>query len=439
MTFGTFAEQRFFIYPDVNTYDGVIINANMVAHAPEGLAAFLLEKTNQKPYIIDPLTHAFQHDPTHITKINDDGSVETKSSIKTLSNNYGNAIKDIVGKRPLFPRDLTENLNEFVDSCIKFQKTHLSSLMANRDSNKYLLFASDDLTLTPYALVAPYFYMTEFTAKDWLSVLIKSAQRAKEIEPNYKVFSAIVVSRGVILNDDLIKDIVSNFNNINIDGFLLWIDGLEEHNASAAELKGLLSLADGLRKDETRELINLHGSYFSILAGGGQIRNKSFSGVAHGPEFGEFRSVVPVGGGIPIARYYIKSLHNRVKYRDAVKYLLEKNLLESCNIYYRDVCDCTECRRTLNGNPNNFTLFGKSDTKLVKRNSGYVTMEYPTRETKDRCLKHYLEVKKTEYDFARTAPKSEIVQDLNKGIDEYEEIAGLDFVTYLDTWRRVLQ
>ena len=63
MTFGTFAEQRYFIYPSPDTYTGVIINANMVAHAPSGLAAFLLEKTRKDfPYIIDPLTHAFQHD-----------------------------------------------------------------------------------------------------------------------------------------------------------------------------------------------------------------------------------------------------------------------------------------------------------------------------------------------------------------------------------------
>src|SRR5690349_16856718 len=52
MMFATFAEQRHFIYPSRQTYQGVIINGNMVAHAPDGLAAFILEKTDAIRYII---------------------------------------------------------------------------------------------------------------------------------------------------------------------------------------------------------------------------------------------------------------------------------------------------------------------------------------------------------------------------------------------------
>ncbi len=45
MIFSTFAEQVYFIYPTIETYKGVIINGNMATYAPDGLAAFLLEKT----------------------------------------------------------------------------------------------------------------------------------------------------------------------------------------------------------------------------------------------------------------------------------------------------------------------------------------------------------------------------------------------------------
>ena len=75
MMFGTFGQQRHFVYPSPETYRGVIINANMAAYAPAGLAAFLMEKTQGLRYIIDPLTHAFQHEPTAIQ--NDDGEVKT--------------------------------------------------------------------------------------------------------------------------------------------------------------------------------------------------------------------------------------------------------------------------------------------------------------------------------------------------------------------------
>lgn len=63
MMFGTFAQQRHFIYPSSDTYNGVLINGNMAAYAPSGLGGFLLEKTKDLRYIIDPLTHAFQHSP----------------------------------------------------------------------------------------------------------------------------------------------------------------------------------------------------------------------------------------------------------------------------------------------------------------------------------------------------------------------------------------
>ena len=85
MMFGTFAEQRHFTYPTKDTYNGAIINGNMAAHAPDGLAVFLLEKTSNLPYIIDPLTHAFQHDPEMICT----GDGEPKSSIKALGDAFG--------------------------------------------------------------------------------------------------------------------------------------------------------------------------------------------------------------------------------------------------------------------------------------------------------------------------------------------------------------
>ena len=55
MMFGTFAEQRHFAYPTRDPCEGAIIDGNMVAHAPDGLATFLLEKTSGLKYIIDPL------------------------------------------------------------------------------------------------------------------------------------------------------------------------------------------------------------------------------------------------------------------------------------------------------------------------------------------------------------------------------------------------
>src|SRR5205807_7935560 len=88
MMFGTFAEQKHFVYPSPDTYrpGGTIITANMAAYAPAGLADFLLESSGGRlNYIIDPLTHAFQHSPNSVT----DSEDKPKKSIYQLAVAYG--------------------------------------------------------------------------------------------------------------------------------------------------------------------------------------------------------------------------------------------------------------------------------------------------------------------------------------------------------------
>ena len=104
MRFSTFAEQRYFEYPERGSYSGVVINANMVCHAPAGLAGFLLEKTAGTPYLVDPLTHAFQHDPEAVT----DSEGKPKSSVQSLADVYGEPVASHVGRTPLLPSHLRD-------------------------------------------------------------------------------------------------------------------------------------------------------------------------------------------------------------------------------------------------------------------------------------------------------------------------------------------
>jgi len=433
MMFGTFGQQRYFVYPRADTYRGVIINANMAAHAPAGLAGFLMEKTGGLDYIIDPLTHAFQHDPSAIQ--NDAG--ELKTSFRTIADAYGAPLEDCAGKRPVLPRDLQDEivLKKCVQRCLEFQKTRLADAMANTDAMKYLDQSSDDLA--PNALVAPYFFMTETTLKRWLPICSRAAALGVESAPNARVFSAVVVSQGVVASSEARDQIAAEFEDIDVAGFLLWVDDLDEQTAGMDELKGLVDLARGLRGKKEREVINLHGGYFSVLAAG-VLGDSAMSGVTHAPEFGEYRSVVPVGGGIPIARYYIPHLHARVRYRDALRLLNAKGWLDDAADFHRNVCDCQECVSTIEGNIGNFKSFGVGNVKPIRRGSGIIRIEYPTEETKKRCLRHYLQRKAIEYQFSATASAQQIREDLHRGVSEFEEVAGLEQVAHLDLWDDVL-
>ena len=437
MTFSTFAEQRFFIYPSPDTYKGVIINANMIAHAPAGIVGFLLERTQNLSFIIDPLTHAFQHDIKYIMS-NRDGK-EVKSSIYKLAKEYGSPFIDKVGDKPINHSDFTnENRRKkMVENCIKFQRTKLKKSKTKADVDKYLSEAEQ--TLEPYALITPYFYLTEISYKEWLDVMKKCLLDVLNIKTQKeKVFVSIVISKEILRDKDMIDCITSKFSDINsIDGFLIWIDNFDEQSASIQELKQFIYLCKKL-KTQSNEVINLHGGYFSSLVAG-NLGNSLLSGVAHGPEFGEYRSVIPVGGGIPIAKYYIPKLYSRVRYRDAFNIFKSFNWLEDSTIFHNNVCECSICKEVISGNIDQFTNFGLSKSKIINRRGKPISLDYPIKKTKEICLKHYLNVKKTEYEKVVTLTKKQLLSDLKSNQNIFEEVVGIDFIGYLKKWREAFK
>lgn len=434
MIFGTFAEQNYFIYPDKNTYDGVILNANMVTHAPAGLAAFLLSKTKDVSYIIDPLTHAFQH-PIGVIQ-NDQG--EVKSSIRSLSEIYGHPIIDYVGARPIIPKDLSavDIRTEFVAKCLEFQKNYLKIKIEESDDSKYL--EVDGINFSPKFLIAPYFYMTENSFEPWLEIQIELLMEAIKIKNDSKVYAELVIDKGILQSQECLKKLTEQYSSIGNDGFVLWIDDFNENEASQSELENLKSLVVGLSKAGSKKVINLHGGYFSIALSGIQ-QGKGLTGIAHSPEYGEYRAVVPVGGGIPISKFYIPKLHQRYKFREALQILRAVGFLDSVQSYHSNVCDCTKCKQLIEDSTDNFIRFGETNKKSFERNNGIIRMEFPTTESKENCLSHYLQVKRKEFLFAESNKSETIIAELENGIRTFQEVAGVDAVSHLINWCEILQ
>lgn len=433
MTFATFAEQGYFTYPNKDTYKGIVINANMVAHAPDGLAAFLLEKTGGPPYIIDPVTHAFQHDTSAVK--NSEGGV--RKSILTLSQKYGSPVAEHVGSRPVTSSDFSDLsvFSDYVKRCVNFQRDSLSVVMETAPANKYLAQTSEEYR--PSAVVAPYFYLDEVCLDEWLPINVAAANIAAEKADKLPVLAAVVVSKSVLINPAALNRIIESYSALPVAGYLVWIDELDEHAAGSVTLKALHSLAASLRQGGKRSVLNLHGGYFSILVGSAAGGN-AFSGIAHGPEFGEVRSVVPVGGGIPIPRYYIPELHRRVKYREALQIFRAQGWLNDADAFHAHVCDCEECMTTLANDPANFTKFGASNAVTVRRKNGFVRLDYPTTEAKEHCLKHYLQRKYREFKAASSQSDQQLLEDLAVGYAKYRDLLGAEECGHLEIWRRIL-
>ena len=434
MMFGTFAQQRVFRYP--KPYDGVVINANMVAHAPAGLASFLLERLGvvSPRYIIDPLTHAFQHEP---------GSLEGKPSLQKLAQAYGGlAAKAADCGSPILPGDFKDGtqIERFVRNCVDYQVKHLRAYAVETDAAKYL---GDDALPPPYAVVAPYFYMSETTARDWLPVNLRSISVSRQFTGGQKLFASIVLDQESLIDSDLRKEIIEKYLRSEADGFLVWIDGLDEHEAGSGTLKSFLALSKGLRDKGAREVINLHGGFFSVLAGsslGGDI----FSAVTHGPEFGEHRAVVPVGGGLPVARYYIPLLHRRIRYVDARLMLAAKKWLDSEETFLDNVCGCKICKQAIGNGIEGFAAFGEhappKDFHLDPDGKRRVRIrQFPTGKASDLCLRHYLWCKRREYQRAEKDSAGDLVKWVQQGYREFKSVAGLEGVKHLHLWLRAFE
>jgi hypothetical protein len=437
MMFSTFAEQDYFRFPDTKTYTGCIINANMASHAPAGLAGFIVEKTAGVSYIIDPLTHAFQHEPSCIT----DSKNKVKKAIQDLATSYGEPIASTVGRRPLHPSHFKDKniITDFTLNCINYQRDQLSSAVANNDSAKYLEDLELEKMKTPYALVAPYFYMTGSTFGEWVNVNLQLSQIAvQKKKENEKIFAEIIISQDVLRSEKRVETLLQLYAELNVDGYLLWIDEFCEHNSDREILESFYKLSSGLRASGQKEVINLHGGYFSILiAGNGG--NGALSGVAHGPEFGEYRAVVPVGGGIPISRYYIPQLHNRVRYREAQRILKDMGYLENADVFHREVCSCATCQGVLSGNIAKFTEFGDATVKNITRGDGFVRREFPTTEAKEKCLQHYLRRKALEYSFAAHAPKDRLLGLILESYKNFSKTMSLEEISHLKIWYDILK
>lgn len=435
MTFATFGEQEFFTYPGEDTYQGVILNANMVAHAPAGIAAFLLGKVSPSAgFLIDPMTHAFQHAPETIS--NENGP---KSSIKTLAQQFGGPIADCVGVRPLSPKDFYRDISDVTRRVLDFQWNYLKSHFQDNEDAKYL--EENEVVRRPAIIVAPYFYVTEDNRSEWLPVNSAAAQEAINQRGHYddetKIYSAVVVDRAMIQRPEYRDELVDAFSGLGLDGVLLWVDEFDEVGATALELEGFASLCKALRSLGL-EVLNLHGGYFSCLLASDAFELR-LTGVSHGPEFGESRGVVPVGGGIPISRFYVPDLHIRSKFRDFVPVAIRKGWLESAAAFHSNVCDCHECRIVLNGRVENFQLYGESEVKSIKRRHGVVRIEFPTTEAKKRCLRHYLNNKAAEFGFVNVSNRTALLENLSKSYEKFTGAESAETISHLQRWRSVLE
>ncbi len=441
LRYGTAAEQRY-MRDYQHTYDGIAINGSMLAHIPKGISAFIYRDVNKK-FFVDPMPHSFQH---RLDKIQN-SSGEIRSSILKLMKIYGDPITLIERlKRPIRNTDFSEDIiPAFVRNVLDFQYNYVKKY---RDSEyspyiEYLEAQNADMDLSkkePFFLIAPYFYMRDDTYDHWFKLnlqFISESIKQKRSFRNKEIFAELVVNMKLLRDNSRIDKIIDDYSTAN--GLIYWIDAFDETEADPVELRAVLSFVEKYKSKNPKKLIiSLYGGFFSEL-----LLKKGLDGVVHGLEYGESRDVVPVGGGIPLSKYYLPDIKKRI---DAATMLRILRLLKinSPAGFHDEICHCKVCRATVRSDVvKDFNRFIKSkpDPVIIKyKKSGNIReIFYPERESKELCLFHYLEMKNIEFKSIKKGGLENETKNLRTAHTKYINYLPEEEISYLKRWAEVFE
>lgn len=448
--YGTAGDQKYLIGDFKETYDQLVINANMVAHMPSALSHFITQRA-QKPFVIDPQTHAFAHDIAHLLSTSKNSNGEIKRSWKKLLSNYGERIQEILldnEPRPLDPEDFSDDepRRDFVESVLKFQNNAITRELEGGEDREYLKFLQQETGIDPFAqppslLIAPYFFIDGPLYEQWLALNLRLIEDARVVlranEDWQQVLAAQLVLSKYILAEKSVRDqIISNYAEAGPYVVLLWIDSFSEHNASKFELQHYKELLQGFAEHNI-PVVNLFGGFFSVALAKINSEVNNLRGVCHGLEYGETRPVVPLGGGIPVARFYSRQLHHRLPPRVVFRAIKELCGLESVEAFHRIICDCMNCEAVISNNPSD-DLIAYFETKSSSfwRAGKRVSMEFPTAAAADNCTKHYLYCKLWVY---RTDLDSEqLKEEFRQASQQLRKALGSEFAGHLSVWEDLI-
>jgi len=401
------------------------------------MTSFIAQLHN-KSYFIDPQVHAFQQPLKMVTR-RKDGEVKLKQSIDKLADIYGSIIRTHAGEKPIGTAMLDEEIiTEICEKVLEFELDIIPETTTNIDVQEFLDFAEADLT--PELLIAPYLYLEPDNLENELDTNKLFIDKSKEILNAGKerlhrkpLFGEVVIDQEVLLDPEKRDDVIETYRGCELDGLLIWIDDFEEQLASKSALS---NYKEFIRQFSSQDipLINLHGSYFSVMLSGEAIA--LLAGVGHGIEYGEYRPVVPVGGGVPTAKFYFPNFHQRVNYDpDAQNILLETGWANDKARYFNQVCSCKTCRKLLKNQEviQGFKQYGETS----ESNKDNVDRRYPTGEAIDKSRRHYLNNKIKEYEFCKVASSDDIIENLNSHYKVATDLKSHSF-NHLKKWKELI-
>jgi hypothetical protein len=447
--FNTHAEKGFFLGPELHgLYDMIALNGNIISHTPASIAAFV--STTGKDFYIDPQTHAFQHATIYLKRdISDKEKGEPPkydfkpSVVRLAKERLGGIFASVIDRdTPISLKAFLtdDNVNDSVieSVCQSVGDFQLNTMVKELDEEAKD-FIGDMSKITPQFLVAPYFYLSTTKWLDWLKINSACYRKMKVLFGSKPIYFSLVMSKDILRNHR--EEIVREISSLHPDGILLWIDDHQEELLEAGEVQWYVSLLKQLRA-VTSDLLSPHGGYLSTLlchSEAGHI----LDGVGHAMNYGEHRSVIPIGGGLPMAHFYFRSVHARLRFADAAAVFVGKNWLNTVEDYKQNICKCRQCQELINLKNSaeaSFFAYGESSPNTFTRRTGtIVRLSYPTTDAKLIATKHYLYNKALEFSDVMSRGFGELVAELKRIYDALTDDIGAECCSHLIKWHSVLK
>ena len=416
--YGNHREKRFVSGKLRDTYEGLVYHANLVAGSARGIAKFVMrEALHEKPFVVNPITHEFQRPPSE--------ALEVKSWVKKLAEDYyGGPFADAVSRRvPITPEAFGGDVRGIVDRVLNFQRDTLNAQAAATIEARYLRFTQPQFALRPIALICPYLAFLH-SEEQFLSVNLRLLETGLTADPG--VAAKLAFPRALLTSGRL-PSILARYNELAPSRYYLWIGDFSELQVRTEELRAFASLLRVLGG----RITNLYGGFLSMLLTHEDIA--LLGGVCNGPQYGEHRGLIPVTGfASPTARFYIRDLHRRVRYRDALRLFERLGWLAGEAAYFDNVCSCPTCRQLINehGPAQGFAQFGqtKEDRRGVPRT---------TENSLVHASNHYMYAKQWERNLIRNESVGAIRSGIQEAIARYRYVGQSD-TAHLHRWRDLL-
>ncbi len=321
-------------------YYGVVVSAHILAYTPKSVVQ-LLNDTG-KPFFIDPMAFVFARDPEAISR-----NKKIRKSYAKLAAEYGEPFLSCDSSNRLAPSQFKDSNGRLDDSLIATVCERLLNFQRNKciiDTSfpkYYQLLERGTLpsSVSPSFLVAPYFF-AKSRGDDWYLISLKFAKKAKALKRGEKVYPVVCISREILWDEIEISKIVKDYEDF--DGYLIWIDSVDEQNISGNQLRGLKSLVSKLAS-RMKPVYSLYGGYVFDL-----LRKFGLSGYSSGICYGESRGVDTKGGGAG-NRYYVPQTHLKISEDLANVFFAESTKNRGM------MCSCDTCSKVRSGIPSSLS------------------------------------------------------------------------------------